>query len=68
MMIKLIMNDCLMLLGNSNHRASPHRLQMYRVFQELNYHVIAFDYRGNYVTSLTLTLRDVGSFLVTIEI
>ncbi|CAH2244723.1 jg19107 [Pararge aegeria aegeria] len=32
--------------GNSNHRASPHRLQMYRVFQELNYHVIALDYRG----------------------
>ncbi|KAF9415235.1 hypothetical protein HW555_007111 [Spodoptera exigua] len=32
--------------GNSNHRASPHRLQMYKVFQELNFHVITFDYRG----------------------
>ncbi|KAJ8708076.1 hypothetical protein PYW08_010442 [Mythimna loreyi] len=32
--------------GNSNHRGSPHRLQMYKVFQELNFHVITFDYRG----------------------
>ncbi|XP_045508047.1 lysophosphatidylserine lipase ABHD12-like isoform X1 [Colias croceus] len=32
--------------GNSNHRGSPHRLQMYKVFQDLNYHVITFDYRG----------------------
>lgn len=32
--------------GNSNHRASPHRLQMYKIFQELNFHVITFDYRG----------------------
>ncbi|CAG9572649.1 unnamed protein product [Danaus chrysippus] len=32
--------------GNSNHRASPHRLQMYKVFQDLNFHVITFDYRG----------------------
>ncbi|XP_064292915.1 lysophosphatidylserine lipase ABHD12-like isoform X3 [Plodia interpunctella] len=32
--------------GNSNHRASPHRLQMYKVFQRLNFHVITFDYRG----------------------
>ncbi|XP_063627456.1 lysophosphatidylserine lipase ABHD12-like [Cydia splendana] len=32
--------------GNSNHRGSPHRLLMYQVFQKLNFHVIAFDYRG----------------------
>ncbi|KAM3968953.1 lysophosphatidylserine lipase ABHD12 [Aphomia sociella] len=32
--------------GNSNHRASPHRLQMYKVFQKSNFHVITFDYRG----------------------
>ncbi|XP_050680513.1 lysophosphatidylserine lipase ABHD12-like isoform X2 [Leptidea sinapis] len=32
--------------GNSNHRGSPHRLQMYKVFQDLNFHVITFDYRG----------------------
>ncbi|XP_045457270.1 lysophosphatidylserine lipase ABHD12-like [Melitaea cinxia] len=32
--------------GNSNHRASPHRLQLYKVFQEMNFHVITFDYRG----------------------
>ncbi|CAH2061803.1 unnamed protein product, partial [Iphiclides podalirius] len=32
--------------GNSNHRASPHRLHMYKVFQVLNFHVITFDYRG----------------------
>lgn len=34
------------ILGNSNHRASPHRLQMYKVFQEMDFHVITFDYRG----------------------
>ncbi|XP_014360171.2 lysophosphatidylserine lipase ABHD12 [Papilio machaon] len=32
--------------GNCNHRASPHRLNLYKVFQELNFHVITFDYRG----------------------
>ncbi|XP_026331479.1 monoacylglycerol lipase ABHD12-like, partial [Hyposmocoma kahamanoa] len=32
--------------GNSNHRASPHRLQLYKVFQDLDFHVITFDYRG----------------------
>ncbi|KAL4707558.1 hypothetical protein ACJJTC_000310 [Scirpophaga incertulas] len=32
--------------GNANHRASPHRLLMYKVFQQLDFHVIAFDYRG----------------------
>ncbi|XP_028038110.1 monoacylglycerol lipase ABHD12-like [Bombyx mandarina] len=32
--------------GNSNHRASPHRLKIYSVFQELNFHVVTFDYRG----------------------
>ncbi|KAL0859816.1 hypothetical protein ABMA27_010159 [Loxostege sticticalis] len=37
--------------GNSNHRASPHRLQMYKVFQALNFHVITFDYRGTAVIS-----------------
>ncbi|XP_050357839.1 lysophosphatidylserine lipase ABHD12-like [Nymphalis io] len=32
--------------GNSNHRASPHRLTLYKVFQAMNFHVITFDYRG----------------------
>lgn len=32
--------------GNSNHRASLHRVKMYKVFQGLNFHVITFDYRG----------------------
>nr|XP_026484158.1 monoacylglycerol lipase ABHD12-like [Vanessa tameamea] len=32
--------------GNSNHRASPHRLTLYKVFQSMNFHVITFDYRG----------------------
>ncbi|XP_032524529.1 lysophosphatidylserine lipase ABHD12-like isoform X2 [Danaus plexippus] len=37
--------------GNSNHRASPHRLQMYKVFQDLNFHVITFDYRGTAIAA-----------------
>ncbi|KAJ2943062.1 hypothetical protein O0L34_g18753 [Tuta absoluta] len=32
--------------GNSNHRASPQRLLLYKLFQNINYHVISFDYRG----------------------
>ncbi|XP_034173197.1 lysophosphatidylserine lipase ABHD12 isoform X1 [Osmia lignaria lignaria] len=32
--------------GNSGNRASSHRLELYKLFQSLDYHVIAFDYRG----------------------
>ncbi|KAH9643597.1 hypothetical protein HF086_000071 [Spodoptera exigua] len=46
-----VVDSCPIKLGNSNHRASPHRLQMYKVFQELNFHVITFDYRGTAVAA-----------------
>ncbi|XP_026670050.1 monoacylglycerol lipase ABHD12 [Ceratina calcarata] len=32
--------------GNSGNRASSHRLELYKLLQSLDYHVIAFDYRG----------------------
>lgn len=33
--------------GNSGSRASPHRVELYTILQELNYHVITADYRGD---------------------
>nr|XP_037876060.1 lysophosphatidylserine lipase ABHD12 isoform X3 [Bombyx mori] len=52
--------------GNSNHRASPHRLKIYSVFQELNFHVVTFDYRGtavaaNFVSNLEELCQERGS-------
>lgn len=32
--------------GNSNNRGTGHRLELYKVLQDLQYHVIAFDYRS----------------------
>ncbi|XP_028178282.1 monoacylglycerol lipase ABHD12-like [Ostrinia furnacalis] len=32
--------------GNSNSRAATHRIQLYRFFQQMDFHTIAFDYRG----------------------
>ncbi|GLG95799.1 Monoacylglycerol lipase ABHD12 [Gryllus bimaculatus] len=32
--------------GNSGSRASPHRVELYNVLRNLNYHVISFDYRS----------------------
>ncbi|XP_050358113.1 lysophosphatidylserine lipase ABHD12-like isoform X1 [Nymphalis io] len=32
--------------GNSNSRATSHRVQMYKFFQQMDYHTVAFDYRG----------------------
>ncbi|KAG7201126.1 hypothetical protein KM043_003920 [Ampulex compressa] len=32
--------------GNSGNRASSHRLELYKLFQNLDYHVICFDYRS----------------------
>lgn len=32
--------------GNSNSRATTHRLELYKFFQRMEYHTIAFDYRG----------------------
>lgn len=33
--------------GNAGNRATKHRVQLYKKLQELNCHVIAFDYRSN---------------------
>ncbi|KAI8433794.1 hypothetical protein MSG28_015764 [Choristoneura fumiferana] len=32
--------------GNSNSRAASHRIQLYKFFQKMEFHTIAFDYRG----------------------
>uniref|UniRef100_A0A1B6KQE8 AB hydrolase-1 domain-containing protein n=1 Tax=Graphocephala atropunctata TaxID=36148 RepID=A0A1B6KQE8_9HEMI len=32
--------------GNAGTRASDHRIKLYQILNQLNYHVIAFDYRG----------------------
>ncbi|XP_011299953.1 monoacylglycerol lipase ABHD12 isoform X2 [Fopius arisanus] len=45
--------------GNSGNRASSHRVELYKVFQELDYQVIAFDYR-NYGDSDPAELSEEG--------
>ncbi|KZC04183.1 Monoacylglycerol lipase ABHD12 [Dufourea novaeangliae] len=45
--------------GNSGNRASSHRLELYKLFQSLDYHVICFDYRG-YGDSEEAELSEVG--------
>ncbi|XP_026324607.1 monoacylglycerol lipase ABHD12-like isoform X2 [Hyposmocoma kahamanoa] len=32
--------------GNSNSRAATHRIQLYKFFQQMDFHTIAYDYRG----------------------
>ncbi|KAK2706904.1 hypothetical protein QYM36_014815, partial [Artemia franciscana] len=32
--------------GNSGSRANGHRIELYKLLQELDYHIITFDYRG----------------------
>ncbi|XP_046676382.1 lysophosphatidylserine lipase ABHD12-like isoform X1 [Homalodisca vitripennis] len=32
--------------GNAGDRTSDHRIKLYQILNQLNYHVIAFDYRG----------------------
>ncbi|XP_043664887.1 lysophosphatidylserine lipase ABHD12 isoform X1 [Vespula pensylvanica] len=32
--------------GNSGNRASSHRLELYKLFQDLDYHIVCFDYRS----------------------
>ena len=36
----------LYLHGNSAHRASAHRVELYRLLASMGYHVVCFDYRG----------------------
>ncbi|XP_018374029.1 PREDICTED: monoacylglycerol lipase ABHD12 isoform X1 [Trachymyrmex cornetzi] len=45
--------------GNSGNRASSHRLELYKLFQDLDYHVISFDYR-NYGDSDIVELSEEG--------
>lgn len=33
--------------GNSGSRISVHRMELYKILQSLNYHVVTFDYRGD---------------------
>lgn len=32
--------------GNAGTRGSDHRVKLYKILNQLNYHVLAFDYRG----------------------
>lgn len=34
--------------GNSGSRAAEHRVQLYKVIRNMEYHVVAFDYRSKY--------------------
>ncbi|KAL5009155.1 hypothetical protein ScPMuIL_014736 [Solemya velum] len=36
----------LYLHGNANTRAASHRIQLYKLLQDMDYHVVALDYRG----------------------
>lgn len=43
----------LYLHGNSGSRATGHRVELYKLLQFHNYHVIAFDYRGKFTFTCT---------------
>ncbi|CAH2061802.1 unnamed protein product, partial [Iphiclides podalirius] len=45
--------------GNSNSRAASHRIRLYKFFQQMDFHTIAFDYRG-YGDSTSLTPTEAG--------
>ncbi|CAH0697832.1 unnamed protein product [Spodoptera exigua] len=45
--------------GNSNSRAATHRIQLYKFFQKMEFHTIAFDYRG-YGDSTNLRPTEAG--------
>lgn len=36
----------LYLHGNAGTRAVPHRVELYDILRKMDYHIIAFDYRG----------------------
>jgi len=45
--------------GNTGSRAREHRVELYKILQNLNYHVICFDYRG-YADSSPMTPSKTG--------
>jgi len=45
--------------GNSGSRANAHRLELYKIFQSMQYHVISFDYRG-YADSSEVLMTEQG--------
>ncbi|XP_031779958.1 lysophosphatidylserine lipase ABHD12 isoform X2 [Nasonia vitripennis] len=45
--------------GNSGNRASSHRVELYQLFQRLDFHVICFDYRS-YGDSDNVDLSEMG--------
>ena len=50
----------LYLHGNTGSRAREHRIELYKVLQKLNYHVICFDYRGIFsqtISDVLLSLK-----------
>ena len=52
--------------GNTGSRAREHRLNIYHIFQELDYHTIAFDYRGNvFLTLFNYMAWCLGTYIIT---
>ncbi|XP_033220042.1 lysophosphatidylserine lipase ABHD12 isoform X2 [Belonocnema kinseyi] len=45
--------------GNSGNRASSHRVELYKLFQDLDYHLVCFDYRS-YGDSENADLSEMG--------
>ena len=45
--------------GNSGSRAGAHRMELYKILQSLDYHVISFDYRG-YADSTQVVMSESG--------
>ena len=43
----------LYLHGNSGSRVNNHRLELYKILQSLDYHVITLDYRGDSLAECT---------------
>lgn len=42
--------------GNSGNRASSHRVELYQLFQRLDFHVVCFDYRSESQTIYLIIL------------
>ena len=43
--------------GNSGSRAGSHRIELYKILQSLEYHVLTLDYRGKFHNLLSVQLR-----------
>ena len=49
--------------GNSGNRASSHRVELYKLFQELDYHLVCFDYRSKYFILLSIHGKQISRLI-----